>query len=132
MRHHAERRRTVEGSVQEEPLRQTALFAAVPADRLAALAHLVRRRRYPRGATIFHKGDPGTGLYLLITGQVKIVLPSETGEEAVVGVLEAGDAFGELALFDGLPRSATMVALQESEVLLLPRDDFLAFVARTP
>jgi CRP/FNR family transcriptional regulator, cyclic AMP receptor protein len=118
--------------VQEGLLRQTALFAAVPADRLAELAQLVRRRRFPRGATIFHKGDPGTGLYLLMTGQVKIVLPSETGEEAVLGVLEAGEAFGELALFDGLPRSATVVALQEAEVLLLRREDFLAFVARSP
>jgi CRP/FNR family transcriptional regulator, cyclic AMP receptor protein len=118
--------------VQEERLRHTALFAAVPADRLAELAQLVQRRRYPRGAIIFHKGDPGTGLYLLTTGQVKIVLPSETGEEAVLGVLQAGDAFGELALFDGLPRSATVVALQDAEVLLLRREDFLAFVARSP
>jgi len=118
--------------MQERLLRQVALFAELAPDRLEQLAQLVRRRTYHRNETIFHKGDPGNGLYMITNGQVKVVLPSETGEEAVLAVLEAGDFFGELALFDGLPRSATVVTVQNAEVLLLHRDDFLEFVARNP
>src|SRR5579884_2030140 len=118
--------------MQERLLRQVALFAELAPERIEQLAQLVRRRTYHRGETIFHKGDPGTGLYILTSGQVKVVLPSESGEEAVLAVLEASDVFGELALFDGLPRSATVVAVQNAEVLLLHRDDFLEFVARNP
>jgi CRP/FNR family transcriptional regulator/CRP/FNR family cyclic AMP-dependent transcriptional regulator len=109
-----------------------ALFADLPESRLDELVQLVRRRTFQRAETIFHKGDPGTGLYLITNGQVKVVVPSETGEEALLTILESGDLFGELALFDGLPRSATVVALQKTEVLLLRREDFLAFVDRNP
>jgi CRP/FNR family transcriptional regulator/CRP/FNR family cyclic AMP-dependent transcriptional regulator len=108
------------------------LFRELPPSRLAELAQMVRRRTYHRGETIFHKGDPGNSLYLITDGQVKIVLPSDTGEEMTLGVLEAGDMFGELALFDGRPRSATMVAVENTAVLLLYRDDFLGFVGRNP
>jgi CRP/FNR family transcriptional regulator/CRP/FNR family cyclic AMP-dependent transcriptional regulator len=118
--------------MHDRSLAQVPLFAELPPDRLRELAQMCRRRVYQRGETIFHKGDPGSGLYILTGGQVKIVLPSETGEEALLAVLEAGDFFGELALFDGLPRSATVVAVQNAEVLVLHRDDFLGFVARNP
>jgi CRP/FNR family transcriptional regulator, cyclic AMP receptor protein len=114
--------------MHEHPLHQSVLFADLPRAPLDELAHLVRRRTYQRGATIFHKGDPGTGLYLITQGRVKVITPSETGEEALLAMLESGDVFGELALFDGLPRSATVVALQQTGVLLLYRDDFVDFV----
>jgi CRP/FNR family transcriptional regulator/CRP/FNR family cyclic AMP-dependent transcriptional regulator len=113
-------------------LSQVPLFAGLAPDRLGELGQMVRRRTYHRGETIFHKGDPGNGLYVITNGQVKIVLPSEAGEEAMLAVLNPGDFFGELALFDGLPRSATVTAVQNAEVLLLHRDDFLSFVGRNP
>jgi CRP/FNR family cyclic AMP-dependent transcriptional regulator len=118
--------------VQDRLLSQVPLFAELATDRIHELAQIVRRRTYHRGETIFHKGDPGNGLYILTGGQVKIVLPSETGEEAVLAMLEPGEFFGELALFDGQPRSATVVSVQNSEVLVLHRDDFMGFVARNP
>ncbi|MBX5490344.1 MAG: Crp/Fnr family transcriptional regulator [Chloroflexi bacterium] len=118
--------------MQDRLLSQVPLFAELPPDRIRELAQMCRRRTYQRGETIFHKGDPASGLYVITDGQVKIVLPSETGEEALLAVLEPGDFFGELALFDGQPRSATVVAVKRAEALLLPRDDFLGFVARNP
>src|SRR5687767_12461195 len=118
--------------MQEQLLGQMVLFTELPPSRLAELAQMVRRRTYRRGETIFHKADPGDSLYLITDGQVKIVLPSDTGEEMTLGVLQTGDMFGELALFDGLPRSATMVAVENTEVLLLYRDDFLGFIGRNP
>jgi CRP/FNR family transcriptional regulator, cyclic AMP receptor protein len=118
--------------VQDRVLSRVPLFAELPPERIHELAQSVRRRTYHRGETIFHKGDPGNGLYIIGAGQVKIVLPSEMGEEAMLAVLEAGEFFGELALFDGLPRSATVVAVQNAEVLVLHRDDFMSFVGRNP
>src|SRR5216684_7488172 len=118
--------------MQDRLLSQVPLFAELATDRIHELAQIVRRRTYHRGETIFHKGDPGNGLYILTGGQVKIVLPSETGEEAVLAMLEPGEFFGELALFDGQPRSATVVAVQNTEVLVLHRDDFMSFVGRNP
>ena len=60
-------------------------------------------RRFRRGEVIFHLGDPGDALFVIVAGDVKISLPSETGEEAILATLGAGDVFGELALLDGAP-----------------------------
>ena len=63
--------------------------------------------RFRRGEVIFHAGDPGDALFILVSGEVKIALPSETGDEAIIATLRPGDVFGELALLDGAARSAT-------------------------
>jgi CRP-like cAMP-binding protein len=67
-----------------------------------------------------------------MSGAVKIMLPSETGEEAILATLRAGDVFGELALLDGAPRSATAAALEPTETLVLPRDRFRELLAAEP
>lgn len=63
---------------------------------------------------------------------MKITLPSELGQEALVALMRPGEFFGELALFDGSPRSATATALEDTEAALLSRDDFLAFLGSNP
>ena len=70
-----------------------------------------RTRRFRRGEIIFHAGDPGDALFIIVSGEVKIALPSEEGDEAILAILRPGDVFGELALLDGAPRSATASAL---------------------
>jgi CRP-like cAMP-binding protein len=64
------------------------------------------------------------------SGAVKVVVPSEEGDEAILATLRRGDFLGELALLDGAPRSASAIALEATEALALPRDQFLALVAR--
>lgn len=107
-----------------EVLRQVPLFASVPAAELEALAPYLRERRFPRGTMILMQGDPGDALYLIASGQVKVVLIGEDGREVILSVLAAGSFFGEMALLDGEPRSAHVVAMEDSTLLQLRREDF--------
>jgi len=81
-----------------------------------------------KGEVLFRKGDEGNVLYIVRKGSIKIVLPSKMGDEAVLAVFSAGDFFGEMALLDGMPRSADAVALEPSELLALNRNDFITFL----
>ncbi|MDE3112817.1 MAG: Crp/Fnr family transcriptional regulator [Chloroflexota bacterium] len=113
-------------------LRRLPLFARLSDEELADLAARIRLRPYRRSEVIFRKDDPGTHLYLVLEGAVKISLPGEFGQEALVAIMRAGDFFGELALFDRSPRSASAVALEDTRAALLAGEDFLAFLERHP
>jgi CRP-like cAMP-binding protein len=113
-------------------LRASLLFERADEAALTDLARHLRRRRFRRGEVIFHQGDPGDALHLVESGAIKIVLPSEHGEEAIIATLRHGDFFGELALLDGAPRSATAVALEASETWTLSRDLFHDLLDRDP
>ena len=91
--------------------RHPVLRRACDPDALERLASSMRSRRFRRGEVIFHLGDPGDALFVIVSGEVKISLPSETGDEAILATLRPGDVFGELALLDGAPRSASATAL---------------------
>lgn len=107
-----------------EALGRCPLFKHASRPMLDSLANRLRRRRFRRGEVIFHQGDPGDSLHIVASGAVKILLPSAEGEEAIIATLRPGDFFGELALLDGAPRSATAAALEASETLVLPRAVF--------
>ena len=115
-----------------EALGRCHLFAGMSGESLAAIARTLRARRFRRGEVLFHEGDPGDALFVVASGAVKVVVPSDEGEEAILATLRRGDFLGELALLDGAPRSASAVALEATEALALPRDQFLALVAREP
>lgn len=114
------------------PLRRVPFLAILPDDDLAWLAERTRPRHYRAGTTIFHRDDPGTTLHIITGGLVKLVLASPEGREVTVGILDAGDFFGELALLDGGVRSASAVALEATETLTLDREPFAALLARHP
>lgn len=120
----------VEGTLAVESLRHCALFRDAGEVALAQLAERLRRRRFRRNEVIFHQGDPGDSLHIVDEGAVKIMLPSPEGEEAIIATLRPGDFFGELALLDGAPRSATAVALEATTTLALPRDAFMELLDR--
>lgn len=116
-----------------DALRRCALFAKVDEDALGICVRNLRVRRFRRGETIFHQGDPGDSLFILEAGFVKIVLPSPEGEEgAIIATLARGDFFGELALLDGAPHSATAVALEATQALVLGRATFERLVDEEP
>ncbi len=113
-------------------LQQVPLFARVPAPDLAPLADRLILRKFRAGQSVFHQGDEGTSLYVIKSGRVKIALISDEGRELLVALLQEGDFFGELSLLDSHPRSATALALTDTETYVLTREDFLTFLRRSP
>ncbi len=104
-------------------------FSGLDPAALDRVAAGMRSRRFRRGEVIFHLGDPGDALFVVVAGDVKISLPSETGDEAILATLGPGAVFGELALLDGAPRSATATAMSPTEAVILPRDRFRELIA---
>jgi CRP/FNR family cyclic AMP-dependent transcriptional regulator len=115
-----------------EHLRRLPLFSRLPDSELAELADRVRTKSFKRGEMIFRKDDPGTHLYMVLEGGVKIALPGEFGQEALVAIMRPGEFFGELALFDRSPRSASATAMEDTRAALLAGDDFLAYLESHP
>jgi CRP/FNR family cyclic AMP-dependent transcriptional regulator len=108
------------------------LFEGLRPEALAELACLVRQRDFVRDEVIFHKDDPGDALHVLHTGRVRIEIPSADGPPVILRVLDPGEFFGELALCDGKPRSASVVAMEPSVTLALYREDFHQFLRIAP
>jgi len=115
----------VDNVFARDALRRCILFSRLDAPAVdACLAH-VQVRRYRRNETVFHQGDPGGALHVIASGSVKVVLPSPDGSSPMIlSTLGAGQFFGELALLDGEPHSATVVALEPTEALVLDRGGF--------
>ena len=108
-------RETVGTQVEESatpagPFTDVPLFANLDAESLRELERAARQRRFRAGEVIFHRDDPGQVLYVIREGKVKICINSPDGHEVVLAVFGPGDYFGELALLDGQPRSASAVA----------------------
>jgi CRP/FNR family transcriptional regulator, cyclic AMP receptor protein len=113
-------------------LEQVPLFAKLSEDQLNVLAGHLRFRRYRKGATIFHQGDPGTALYLIEKGEVKLTILSLTGKEVVLGLLGPGAFFGELALLDGETRSSNAIVRTTCELQALEREHLFSFLESHP
>ena len=94
-------------------------------DRIIALGRLVS---YPKDAALFKEGDPGEALYIVVDGSVRIGKVVPGAKEEAMAFMEQGSCFGEMALFDEFPRSATAIAHQECRVLFLEKRAFLAFL----
>src|SRR5439155_27318508 len=113
-------------------LKKSVVLGALPHNELERLVPALKRRSFRRGETLYHQGDPGHVLHVVLEGRVKVVLPSEAGEEAVLTVLGPGDVHGEMALLDGEPRSATVVALEAVVTAIISRESFLDLLKRSP
>jgi CRP-like cAMP-binding protein len=114
------------------PLEQIPLFAELSPQMLEVLERESRVRRYPEGQVLFSEGDPGDTLMVLEEGRVKVSRYTASGQEVVLAVAEAPASFGELALIDGAPRSATVVAQSPVTVRVLPRIALMSLVNNEP
>ena len=90
------------------------------------------RRLFPRGALLMFEHEPGERVMILLSGRVKISRIGEDGREVVLGIRDAGDVLGELAFVDGHPRSASAIALEEVEAVVLPASAFRLHLESTP
>lgn len=116
----------------EELIRDVPLLARLPEAELRALASKGHVHDYRSGAVIFHEGDPGDALHIVIEGGVRIVVASRKGEEATVALLGPGECVGDLALLDGKPRSASAIASGKTKTLVVRRDDFTRWLTERP
>ncbi len=113
-------------------LRKVPLFLDLSEADLQRFAEVTREREYPRNSVILFEDDPGDALYIVSTGQVKVVLIGEDGREVILSVLGEGDFFGEMSLIDDEPRSAHVIAMKDSNLLVLRRDDFQSQLEQHP
>ena len=113
-------------------LERNRLFRGLSAATIQQIAQLSVRRPYAEGAVIFSQGDPGDALYGVVTGKVRISASAPDGKEMFLNIMEPGDTFGEIALLDGNPRTATASATAPSELLVIMRDPFLGLLQREP
>jgi CRP-like cAMP-binding protein len=105
--------------------RKFALFAELDERELASIAAVAKTRRYAKDDAVFHADESGDVFFLIREGQVKVTMTSPEGKEIILSILGAGDFFGEMALFDNAPRSATVIAIEPLEVVSIWRTDFL-------
>jgi CRP/FNR family transcriptional regulator len=113
-------------------LRDIAYFEGLPPSELRRLETRLRERRYRASETIFSEGESCAGLYLVLSGRVRLFRVSPEGREVVVRVLGPGHTFAEPAVFDEGPLPASAVAMEPSTVALLPKRDVFALVEGYP
>lgn len=115
-----------------DDLRRVPLFSDLSEGELVRFADVTREREYPRNSVILFEDDPGDALYVVSSGQVKVVLIGEDGREVILSVLGDGDFFGDMSLIDDEPRSAHVIAMKDSRLLVLRRDDFQQQIQQHP
>lgn len=113
-------------------LESSKLFAQLPAEELTRLSTAARELRLAPGEVIFKEGDPGDGLYVVLSGRVQIAATISGGERHVFSTVGPGDVFGEMAVLDNLPRSAQASAEGETIVAFVPREQFLDLLKNSP
>ncbi len=101
------------------------LFEGVSVEDRAALARAATLKTYRRGETIVQQGQPGDAFYVLVRGRVAVAIVAPDGREVVLNTLGEGDHFGEMALLDDAPRSASVIAQEKSDLAILSRTVFL-------
>jgi CRP-like cAMP-binding protein len=109
---------------EREVLRTVPIFSELSDEDISSLAHLALRKRYPKDTVVFFENEEGDFFFTILEGRIKVTILGDDGREVILSVLGPGDFFGEMALLDNEPRSATAIAVEESELLSLHRNDF--------
>ena len=113
-------------------LRNVPIFNELSDQELEKIAGLGVRKKYKKGSIILLEEETGAALFVIITGKVKIVRMDDDGREVILSILGASDFFGEMAILDGLTRSASVVATSKSELFMIHRRDFLKLLSDYP
>ncbi len=108
----------------QELLRTVPIFAELSEADIASLARLTSRRSCPKDTVVFFENEEGDTFFCIVDGRIKVTILGDDGREVILSVLGRGDFFGEMALLDNEPRSATAIAVEDTELLSLHRNDF--------
>src|SRR5512133_3451444 len=103
-------------------LAEVPVFSLLDAQERATLSELLESEKFTEGSYIFHAGDAGHALYIVLSGRVQVYVENTEGEQIVLAQNEPGDVFGEISLLDGGPRTATAIAIDNCELLRLDRE----------
>jgi CRP-like cAMP-binding protein len=106
-------------------LKRAVLFDGLDQDELSRLAGIAREINLSHGDILFDQGDESDGLYVIAGGILRVYLTADDTREATINLLEDGESIGEIALLDGLPRSAGAAALTDAKLIFIPREPFL-------
>jgi len=118
--------------MKRDHLKSIPLFSELTNAELDLIVPSVREQRYPRGSIVFYEGDPGEFLMIVLTGKVKVILLGEDGQEIILAMLGVGDFFGEMAILESAPRSATVMTVEPSEFLCLDQKSFSTLLQNQP
>jgi CRP/FNR family cyclic AMP-dependent transcriptional regulator len=120
------------GAEKRKLLREHFLFAKLSPAQIDRLSACIITKSVKRSANIFSRGDPGSSLFAVRKGRVKISAPSIEGHDAVFNLIGKGEIFGEIALLDGGPRTANAIALTDCEFFVIERRDFVPLLSEEP
>jgi CRP/FNR family transcriptional regulator, cyclic AMP receptor protein len=109
---------------EQELLRSVPIFSELTEADFASLAKVANRRRYPKDSVVFFENEQGDFFFMILEGRIKVTILGDDGREVILSLLGSGDFFGEMALLDNEPRSATAIAVEDTELLSLHRNDF--------
>jgi len=115
-----------------ELLTSVELFGEMPDEEIDDLTALAQIKKLSKDTTIFHAGDPADAVFVVASGRIKVVITSTDGKEFILTVLGPGQVFGEMALLESAPRSASVVTLSAVEVLVISRADFQRLLDSNP
>lgn len=113
-------------------LKTVPIFSELNTETLREISKLGTRKFYKKDAVILHENESGSALCVIISGKVKVSRSSDDGREIIFSILNPSDFFGEMAIIDGLNRSANVTAIEESELFLIQRTDFLNLLQEHP
>jgi CRP/FNR family transcriptional regulator/CRP/FNR family cyclic AMP-dependent transcriptional regulator len=119
-------------SISVDLFREVPLFADLEDSDLDSLIAVATRRKFAKDSVIFFEHDPGDSLFMILSGRVKVTILSDDGREIILSVLGEKDFFGEMSLLDNEPRSATAIAMEDTEVVILHQKEFLSIVEKRP
>jgi len=108
---------------------RVSIFSKLSQSDIEELTKIVTARKYGADTAVFFQGDPSDSLYILIKGSVKVTKAAEDGREKILDILGPGEIFGEFAMLDGHPRSATVTTCEPTELASISRKDFREFVS---
>lgn len=108
------------------------IFEGLSRSQLKLIMRLLHERNYAKGETVFNEAEPGAGLYIIESGSVVITKQVEGAEPVSLAEFVKGNFFGELALIEEIPRSATASALESTKLLAFPKPDLDGLIDRQP